>query len=137
MPLAACGGRPELAAQLRLNGIDDLSRVKRALIESEGNISVIPVEKGDSPESAPTKESEVIERFLKTLQELNDLIDRHESMAAEHQGMARTVRDLLQEKGFRPRSPLKRPGQTGSRTREPSSRTEITHAQTNPSQAGA
>lgn len=34
--------REELMSQLRLQGIDDLARVKRAYIESDGRISVVP-----------------------------------------------------------------------------------------------
>jgi uncharacterized membrane protein YcaP (DUF421 family) len=36
----------ELAAQLRENGVDDVSRVKRATLESEGSVSVV---KADDP----------------------------------------------------------------------------------------
>ena len=70
----------ELLAQLRLKGIDDITKVKAAFIESEGMISVIPMEgqqsdakpselQPESGENAPDFES-ALKRFLTVSDEL-------------------------------------------------------------------
>lgn len=75
----------ELAAQLRLNGIDDVAKVKVAYIESEGAVSVIPKE-----DSAPTASTDspsadlgaLTRRFLSAAADLQKAVAWHEARAA-------------------------------------------------------
>lgn len=95
----------EIAAQLRLNGIDDPSKVKLATIEADGEVSVVPqkdAEDGDRACSSerPTAEAEpdaddIARRFLATAAELRKAIAWHEGRAAELRGTIKAVRQLL------------------------------------------
>lgn len=47
--------REDIESQLRLNGIDAIAKVRKAYLESDGNFSVIPFDKGDTAMSKPQK----------------------------------------------------------------------------------
>lgn len=100
----------ELAAQLRLNGVDDPSKVKLATIESDGEVSVVPregpagrAEVGDEPvpsDAAPDV-SEITRRFLAASAELREAVEWHEGRAAEHREAAKAAKQLLAKHGAR------------------------------------
>jgi uncharacterized membrane protein YcaP (DUF421 family) len=100
----------ELLAQLREHGIDDMSRVKTAILETEGSVSVIPQPEGETgmtrgkgrvfPTDCPDLESSV-RKFLTAADELRDAIDRHERSAADHRAAAKMTRTLLARYGLR------------------------------------
>lgn len=93
-----------MAAQLRENGIDDVRKVKSAMLESEGTVSVIPAE--DPPEQLPddAEFAETVERFASAAEAVRAVIARHEERA-------KAARELLAKHGVigpaRPRRPNK------------------------------
>ena len=110
----------ELAAQLRENGIDDVSRVKAAYVEAEGTVSVIPAESGSENAPTPTpgaatgSESEgnfeqAVQKFLAAAEEVQAAVAWHEVRAAEHRSAAKAARDALARYGV-PRSNGRRGG---------------------------
>ncbi|AWM41169.1 hypothetical protein GobsT_02200 [Gemmata obscuriglobus] len=103
----------ELSAQLRENGVDDVTQVKSAFVESEGCVSVIKKEENSpapAPEPSPRgcgtvdgapNEEQLIRQFLAAAEELRGVLEWHELRAAKHQTAARSVRALLAERGVR------------------------------------
>lgn len=107
----------ELEAQLRLNGIDDVARVKLATLESGGNVSVIPKEdesaaagasipaESPAPSTAerdgPPDFDRVVGQFLAAADELKAAVAWHEGKAADHKAAAKSARDLLTRHGVR------------------------------------
>ena len=107
----------ELLAQVREHGIDDLKRVKTAMLESEGTLSVIPRSTRDlvpvaaaSARAAPSVGrgdiEECVKRFLSVADELRTAIDMHEQAASDHRAAAKMTRALLARYGLR-RAPEK------------------------------
>lgn len=91
----------ELAAQLRLNGVEDVSKVKVATMESEGNVSVIPKDEAGTQSQKPPDFEDVAKRFLAVAGELHKAVAWHEGQAAEHAAAAKQGRELLAEHGIR------------------------------------
>jgi uncharacterized membrane protein YcaP (DUF421 family) len=94
----------ELEAQLRLNGIDDVTKVKSARIESEGTVSVIP--KDDEPPAPPgtdppTDFDSAVRAFAKAADRLKDVIAWHDERAADHVRAAKVARTELARYGIR------------------------------------
>jgi len=99
----------ELLAQLRMNGIEDVSKVKIAFIESEGTISVIPEEEeqaGSKPdaeksdtETHATDFDGAMKRFLASAENLRAAMAWHEERATDHREAARSVREVLARHG--------------------------------------
>jgi uncharacterized membrane protein YcaP (DUF421 family) len=103
----------ELAAQLRLNSIEDVSKVKLAMMESEGEVSVIPKQKAspsglsaEPPTSEPPDFENAARRFLAVAAELQEVAAWHEERAAEHQASAKAARRILTRHGVRSRRTL-------------------------------
>jgi len=106
----------ELAAQLRLNGIDNLAKVKLAVMEADGEVSVVPQQstevrnETDGAEQQPSgmepDVSDITRRFLAAAVELQKAVEWHEGRAMEHRSTAKTARQLLTKYGSRriPRS---------------------------------
>lgn len=103
----------ELLSQVREHGIDDLKRVKTAILESEGTLSVIP--RGVAPGAGAVGSSrsaesgeieEYVRKFVAVADELREAIDRHEQAAADHRAAAKTTRAVLARYGLR-RAPEK------------------------------
>jgi uncharacterized membrane protein YcaP (DUF421 family) len=101
----------ELEAQLREHGIDDVSKVKAAYIESEGNVSVIPKDDhkpSPAPDGTPepTPETpdfdEAVRKYLAATDELRAAVTWHESQAGAHHATAKAARELLSRRGARP-----------------------------------
>jgi uncharacterized membrane protein YcaP (DUF421 family) len=99
----------ELAEQLRLNGVEDVSRVKLAVMESSGNVSVIPKEEPVSPPPVapvcvpPADFDAAMRQFLLAAQALRTAADEHEIRAGKHRKAAREARGLLSRYGVRGR----------------------------------
>lgn len=96
----------ELMAQLRMNGIDDVSRVKVAFMESGGAISVVPKEEGQpKPKSNADQESDAtdfegsLKRFLAGAENLRAAMEWHEKQATDHRVAAKTAREVLARHG--------------------------------------
>jgi uncharacterized membrane protein YcaP (DUF421 family) len=77
----------ELYTQLRQHGFDDISRIKLAMIESEGKVSVVPTDQmptiaiGDF-ESGATDFDRALQRFLSAAQSLRSSFDRQAAQTA-------------------------------------------------------
>jgi uncharacterized membrane protein YcaP (DUF421 family) len=67
----------ELAAQLRGSGVDDVSRVKRATLESEGSVSVV---KADGPPQMGVEEATA--RLIEAADTLKRALTWHEKQSA-------------------------------------------------------
>ncbi|HUR55893.1 MAG TPA: YetF domain-containing protein [Gemmataceae bacterium] len=96
----------ELEAQLRLNGIDDVSKVKSARIESEGTVSVVPKEKEDGQPAPPAAEKPpdfeaAVRAFADAADRLKDAIAWHDERAAGHAAAAKSARAELARHGIR------------------------------------
>jgi hypothetical protein len=116
----------ELEAQLRLSGVEDVSRVKLATLEADGEISVIPKEDGadgakgrnrEKPDAGPGRKAETpdtpaardtppdfekaVGQFLAAAAELQAAVAWHEERAADHKAAARAARELLARHGVR------------------------------------
>jgi uncharacterized membrane protein YcaP (DUF421 family) len=97
----------ELAAQLRLHGIDDVAKVKRALMESEGEVSVIPKDEPEPPPGGASESDEapdfdpVVRRFLAAAEEVRKAVEWHDARAAEHRAAAKAAREVLTRHGVR------------------------------------
>jgi uncharacterized membrane protein YcaP (DUF421 family) len=106
----------ELMAQVRAGGVDDLSRVKLATLEPDGNVSVVeqdpPVE--DSPvlprASKAARAAEVttgtefeaaVKAFVEAAARVQGAVAWHEERANEHRAAARAARKLLAQHGVR------------------------------------
>jgi len=106
----------ELLSQIREHGIDNLKRVKTAILESEGTLSVIPrspsgvvpgAVAASSSRSAESGEiEEYVKKFVSVADELREAIDRHEQAAADHRAAAKMTRAILARYGLR-RAPEK------------------------------
>jgi uncharacterized membrane protein YcaP (DUF421 family) len=110
----------ELMTQLRENQIDDPDRVKAAVLESDGKISVIPRDhaNGQHPPLPPAPASlagtlpdyqATYERFLAAAGELRAVIDWHQKQAADHQAAAKAAREVLTRQGVRVSRAARRP----------------------------
>ena len=94
----------ELAAQLRLNGIDDVAKVKSARIESEGTVSVIPKEDESLAPAAterPAEFASAVRAFAEAAERLKEVIAWHEGRAADHTRSAKEARAELARYGIR------------------------------------
>jgi uncharacterized membrane protein YcaP (DUF421 family) len=92
----------ELLAQVREHGIDDLNRVKSAILESEGTVSVIPME-SRAANGSPARRADLersVKRFLSVADELRAAIEWHERSAADHRAAAKMTRELLNRHGL-------------------------------------
>jgi uncharacterized membrane protein YcaP (DUF421 family) len=101
----------ELSAQLRQNGVDDVAKVKSAVMESEGSVSVIE-RVADRPATtadpdAPPDVGAAVERFAAAVERLRAAVEWHERRAAGHRDAAKAARGLLRRTGVRT-------GRTGS-----------------------
>lgn len=98
----------ELEAQLRLNGIDDVSKVKSAHIEAEGKVSVVPNERDEPPEPAAPDFAAALREFADAADKLKAAVAWHDERAAGHAAAARVARAELARHGVRvPRGPRK------------------------------
>jgi uncharacterized membrane protein YcaP (DUF421 family) len=93
----------ELKAQLRLNGVEDESRVKLATLEADGEVSVIPKEGSRRAGAAPSAAdlTGALDHFQKAAALLRDAVARHEAQAADHKAAAKAARELLASHGVR------------------------------------
>lgn len=94
----------ELAEQLRQSGVEEVSRVKLAMMESSGCVSVISAEDELKPAAKqnavePSDFAGAIARFLDAAKTLRAAVDYHEVQATEHRDAARTARGLLARYG--------------------------------------
>ena len=98
----------ELQGQLRESGVDDVSRVRSAILESNGSVSVIPKEA--EPEEPGPAESNgegrpnfdyTVERFLAAAEEVRAAVAWHEEQAVEHKAAAKAAREALARHGLR------------------------------------
>jgi uncharacterized membrane protein YcaP (DUF421 family) len=106
----------ELLAQVREHGIDDLNRVKTAILESGGTGSVIPRDlRGIAVQGAAFSSSGKadLEGSVKqtVADELRAAIDWHQRCAADHRAAAKRTRALLNRHGKRKAHRKPRPGQ--------------------------
>jgi uncharacterized membrane protein YcaP (DUF421 family) len=98
----------ELEAQLRLQGVADVSKVKLATLEADGEVSVIPKEeKGKaSPAAKGRLEARDLEgaarQFEEAAEQLRAAVARHEEQAADHKAATKAARELLARHGARP-----------------------------------
>jgi uncharacterized protein DUF421 len=97
----------ELRAQLREHGIDGIGRVKSAILESEGNLSVIPKDEwqprpvvADGTAEGPEQLESAVRKFLAVAGELQAVIAWHEERAADHRAAAKLTRELLTRHGI-------------------------------------
>jgi uncharacterized membrane protein YcaP (DUF421 family) len=104
----------ELMAQVRAGGVDDLSRVKLATLEADGNVSVVerdapddvpPVRasKGDRAAEPPIgpEFDTAVKAFVEAAARVQEAVAWHEERANEHRTAARAARKLLARYGVR------------------------------------
>lgn len=98
----------ELAAELRKVGVGDVSRVKAAFVEAEGEVTVILKEDaGPSPSDGPSHPPEfdaALRHFLDAARHLNQAASWHDEQAAEHRRLAAEARGVLSRHGVRPKA---------------------------------
>jgi uncharacterized membrane protein YcaP (DUF421 family) len=117
----------ELMSQLRLNGVDDLGRVKAATLEPDGEISVVTRSEaseeggGEREETNPDRSSsllpppspladgppdldEALKRFLAAAGDVRAAVAWHDERAAAHKRAAAAARAALARHGVRPRT---------------------------------
>jgi uncharacterized membrane protein YcaP (DUF421 family) len=96
----------ELEAQLRLQGVADVSEVKLATLEADGEVSVIPREEKAPPAAKVRADARDLEgaarQFEEAAEQLRAAVARHERQAADHRAAARAARELLARHGARP-----------------------------------
>ena len=111
----------ELATQLRLNGVGDMAGVARAVMEPEGEISVVPKDAaeggakgGDTAQSptlpepqanrdaAPPDVDAALARFLTAAEGLRAAVAWHDGRAAAHRATSAAAREALSRHGVRP-----------------------------------
>lgn len=106
----------ELAAQLRCNGVAEVSGVKVAYLEPEGTVSVVPADPpsvtppvADPPAPEPARVPDdrpdfdtLTARFLVAATDLQRAVAWHEQRADRHKSAARAARQLLNRHGVRP-----------------------------------
>lgn len=102
----------ELAAELRLQGVDDVSKVKAAFIEAEGDVTVIQKEDGGSPgeSSGPPEFGAALRHFLDAARQLHQAASWHDEQAADHRRLAAEARSVLSRHGVRPKALLEAEG---------------------------
>jgi uncharacterized membrane protein YcaP (DUF421 family) len=98
----------ELMSQLRLNGVDDLARVKVVTLEPDGEISVVtrdaPAPEPTPPEAGdPPNLDEALKRFLAAAGDVRAAVAWHDDRAAAHRRAAAEARAALVRHGVRPR----------------------------------
>ena len=99
----------ELEAQLRLNGVEEVSAVKLATLEADGDVSVIPIEHDEPAPAGPgacsscQDESTDLDaaRKCSAAERLRDVVACHEARAAGHRAAAKAARELLARHGVR------------------------------------
>jgi uncharacterized membrane protein YcaP (DUF421 family) len=97
----------ELEAQLRLNGVEDVAKVKLATLEADGEVSVVP-KQGKAQPACATCRSESLDldgaakHFEEAAEKLRAAVARHEEHAADHKAAAKAARELLAHHGIRP-----------------------------------
>ena len=97
----------ELACELRKQGVDDVSKVKAAFIEAEGDTSVIPAEDGEPAAGSPSHPPEfeaALRHFLEAARQLHQAANWHDEQAAEHRRLAAEARTVLSRHGVRPKA---------------------------------
>jgi uncharacterized membrane protein YcaP (DUF421 family) len=97
----------ELAAELRKQGVGDVSKVKAAFIEAEGDTSIIPAEGGEPAADAPSHPPEfdaALRHFLEAARHLHQAANWHDEQAAEHRRLAAEARGVLSRHGVRPKA---------------------------------
>ena len=116
----------ELMSQLRLNGVDDLSRVKVATLEPGGDLSVVPREESgeggvvsseenanantslsplESPRAPePPDLDAALTRFLSAAGDVRAAVAWHDARATAHRRSAAAARAALARHGVRPRT---------------------------------
>jgi uncharacterized membrane protein YcaP (DUF421 family) len=95
----------ELEAQLREHGIEELNLVKKAILEAEGTVSVVPqpaaVVALPGLPPAPKRDLEgSVKRFLSVADELRAAVEWHERRAADHRAAAKMTRSILARHGL-------------------------------------
>jgi uncharacterized membrane protein YcaP (DUF421 family) len=111
----------ELAAELRKQGVDDLSRVRAAFVEAEGDTSIIQAEGGRSAAGEPSGEwaadpshppdfDAALRHFLEAARRLHQAANWHDEQAAEHRRLAAEARTALSRHGVRPKALLEADG---------------------------
>ena len=111
----------ELLTHLRINGLEDPSGAKSVCLESEGEISVVPMQKNgptgvdhdpevDADGIGPPDFDAAMRRFLAAAHRLHDAAVWHDERAAEHKRQAAEARDALKRFGVQPRALLQTPG---------------------------
>jgi uncharacterized membrane protein YcaP (DUF421 family) len=90
--------KDELLSQLRLQGVDEVSRVKAATLESSGEVSVVRGQ-SESEEDTPADFDRALEKFLAAAQALRGAVEWHEAQAHDHAAAAKAARKALTEHG--------------------------------------
>ena len=105
----------ELMAQVRAGGVDDLSRVKLATLEPDGNVSVVEQD-APGPPPAPLRASKAaraaevpagtefdaaVKAFVEAAARVQGAVAWHEERANEHRAAARAARKVLAQHGVR------------------------------------
>jgi uncharacterized membrane protein YcaP (DUF421 family) len=102
----------ELAAELRKQGVEDVSKVKAAFVEAEGDVTVIPKEDGAPAggSSGPPEFDAALRHFLEAARHLHQAASWHDEQAAEHRRLAAEARTVLSRHGVRPKALLEADG---------------------------
>ena len=105
----------ELETELRKQGLDDMSRVKAAFVEAEGDVTVIPKDDGGSQGSGgpshPPEFDAALRHFLEAARQLHQAASWHDEQAAEHRRLAAEARTVLSRHGVRPKALLETDGE--------------------------
>jgi uncharacterized membrane protein YcaP (DUF421 family) len=93
--------KDELLTQLRLQGVDEMSRVKAATLESSGEVSVVRRAEFESPDepAAPPDFDRALEKFLAAARALRGAVEWHEAQSHDHAAAAKAARKALTEHG--------------------------------------
>lgn len=110
----------ELEAELRKQGVGDVSGLKAVFIEAEGDTSVIqkedhgadePAEEWAADPSHPPEFDAALRHFLSAARRLNTAAAWHDEQAAEHRRLAAEARSVLSRHGVRPKALLEADGE--------------------------
>lgn len=122
----------DLAAQLRRQGVDDVRRVRRAVMEAEGTVSVVRADDGGPPAPAapgppaeppgPPDAEALTREFLAAAARLREAVGWHERRAAGHRHAAEAARKVLRRYGVRPRTLEESPHADPDRAEGPDAR---------------